>query len=164
MRQKNTLKTFLPFSSKCDTDFDCQDKSDEYYCDYLRFGESYAKDLIPRDESGKALVVYMNVSVLAFPKIETIALRFTADFYLNLKWYDLRLDFRDLNTITSLNTLSRTDRDAIWTPKLGFTNALGPFQVLNEYYHYTLVGNKQTSKQTDRQTTKTQRNKNKQAS
>ena len=47
---------------------------------------------------------------------------------MNLKWYDLRLDFRDLNTITSLNTLSRTDRDAIWTPKLGFSNALGPFQ------------------------------------
>ena len=53
----------------------------------------------------------------------------TADFYLNLKWYDLRIDFRDLNTVTSLNTLSRTDQEAIWTPKLGFTNALGPYQV-----------------------------------
>ena len=117
-------------SDKCDTDFDCNDKSDEYYCDYLRFGENYAKELIPRDESGKALIVYMNVSVLAFPFIETVALKFTADFYLNLKWYDLRIDFRDLNNVTSLNTLSRADQDAIWTPKLGFTNALGPFQVL----------------------------------
>ena len=72
----------------------------------------------------------MNVSVLAFPFIETIALKFTADFYLNLKWYDLRIDYRDLNTIHSLNTLGRADQDAIWTPKLGFTNALGPFQVI----------------------------------
>ena len=86
--------------------------------------------MIPRDETGKALIVYMNVSVLAFPFIETVALKFTADFYLNLKWYDLRIDFRDLNNVTSLNTLSRADQDAIWTPKLGFTNALGPFQVL----------------------------------
>ena len=85
--------------------------------------------MIPRDETGKALIVYMNVSVLAFPFIETVALKFTADFYLNLKWYDLRIDFRDLNNVTSLNTLSRADQDAIWTPKLGFTNALGPFQV-----------------------------------
>ena len=81
-------------------------------------------------KTGGALTVYMNVSVLAFPFIETIALKFTADFYLNLKWYDLRIDYRDLNTIHSLNTLGRADQDAIWTPKLGFTNALGPFQVI----------------------------------
>ena len=116
-------------SSKCDTDFDCHDKSDEYYCDYLRFSENYAKELIPRDENGKSLEVSMNVSVLAFPFIDTVSLKFTADFYLNLKWYDLRIDFRDLNNVTSLNTLSRADQEAIWVPKLGFTNALGPLQV-----------------------------------
>ena len=89
----------------------CIDKSDEYYCDYLRFGENYASgkkilltkflcfviknstyisELVPRDESGNPLIVYMNVSVLAFPFIETMNLKFTADYFLNLKWYDLR--------------------------------------------------------------------------
>lgn len=62
------------------------DKSDEYYCEYLRFGENYAKELVPRDETGSPLIVYMNVSVLAFPFIETINLKFTADYFLNLKW------------------------------------------------------------------------------
>ena len=70
----------------------------------------------------------MNVSVLAFPFIETVNLKFTADFFLNLKWYDLRIDYRDLNNVTSLNTLSKEDMQNIWVPKLGFTNALGPFQ------------------------------------
>ena len=75
------LLIFFFYSDKCDTDFDCADKSDEYYCDYLRFGENYAKELIPRDETGGALIIYMNVSVLAFPFIETIDLKFTGYFY-----------------------------------------------------------------------------------
>ena len=82
--------TIFPFSSKCNTELDCIDKSDEFYCEYLRFGENYASELVPRDESGATCVVYMNVSVLAFPFIETMNLKFTADYFLNLKWYDLR--------------------------------------------------------------------------
>ena len=39
------------------------------------------------------------------------------------------IDFQDLNNVTSLNSLSIQDKNEIWTPKLGFTNALGPFQV-----------------------------------
>ena len=70
------------------------DKSDEYNCDYLRFGPNYAKELIPRDEAGEIFLVYLNVSVLAIPSIDTVALRFTADFYLNLRWYDLRIDYQ----------------------------------------------------------------------
>lgn len=46
------------------------------------------------------------------------------------RWYDLRIDFRDLNNITSLNSLNENDRSVIWVPKLGFTNALGPFQTV----------------------------------
>ena len=30
--------------------------------------------------------------------------------------------------MTSLNVLNSVDRGLIWYPKLGFTNALGPFQ------------------------------------
>ena len=42
--------------------------------------------------------------------------------------YDLRIDYRDLNNVTSLNVLDSADKGKIWYPKLGFTNALGPFQ------------------------------------
>ena len=45
-----------------------------------------------------------------------------------LNRYDLRIEFRDLNNVTSLNVLDSTDKGKIWYPKLGFTNALGPFQ------------------------------------
>lgn len=86
--------------------------------------------MIPRDGAGEPCIVYMNASVLAFPFIETVNLKFTADFFLNLRWYDLRIDFRDLNNVTSLNSLSYTDSEVIWSPRLGFTNALGPFQTV----------------------------------
>ena len=72
-------------SDKCNTEVDCADKSDEINCDYLRFGSNYAKELIPR-EGKDALVVYLNISVIAFPNIDTVNLKFTADYYLNLRW------------------------------------------------------------------------------
>ena len=48
-----TMLQFCTCSDKCNTELDCQDKSDEYNCDYLRFGNNYAKELIPRERSGK---------------------------------------------------------------------------------------------------------------
>ena len=75
----------LLYSDKCNTEIDCADKSDEINCDYLRFGSNYAKELIPR-EGKDALVVYLNISVIAFPNIDTVNLKFTADYYLNLRW------------------------------------------------------------------------------
>ncbi len=81
-------------SNRCNTEIDCGDKSDEYHCSYLNFGPNYAKELIPRDEEGEAVVVKMNISILAFPEIDNVNLKFTTDFFLNLRWYDLRVDFR----------------------------------------------------------------------
>ena len=40
----------------------------------------------------------------------------------------MRITYRDLNHISTLNSLSLEDSEDIWTPKLGFTNARGPFQ------------------------------------
>ena len=101
--------------------------------------------MIPSDASGQPLVVYVNVSILALPAIDTIGLKYTADFYLSIRleepifdflpfklyfdlvfrWYDLRIRFRDLNEVTSLNSLSEHDRATIWSPQLAFINALG---------------------------------------
>jgi hypothetical protein len=68
-------------SSKCDTQIDCEDKSDEPNCDY----KNYAKELVPRDSFRKTAIVYINISILAIPKIETFNLKFTPDFFLNLR-------------------------------------------------------------------------------
>ena len=98
------------------------------YCDYLRIPPNYGKELIPNEDIEVPLTVYLNVSVLAFTDIKTSELCFTADYFLNLRWYDYRLAYQDLNNLTALNILSSEHKKSIWTPKLAFTNALGPFQ------------------------------------
>lgn len=119
----------IPLPERCDTVLTCEDKSDEVNCFYLQFNSAYAKETTPKVDNGKSpLPIYMNVSILAFPFIETVALKVTADFFLNLRWYDSRLDFRDLNVIHSLNSLSLSSMNQLWTPKLAFLNALGPYQ------------------------------------
>ena len=45
-----------------------------------------------------------------------------------MRWQDLRLTLKDLNEISSLNTLDPSEFKNIWVPKLNFANALGPFQ------------------------------------
>ena len=42
--------------------------------------------------------------------------------------FDQRVQYRDLNNVTILNSLDPSDRDNIWVPKLAFTNAHGPYQ------------------------------------
>jgi hypothetical protein len=100
-------------------------------CFYLEFGKSYAQEISPKSqERGSPLKIYLNVSILAFPSIETVGLKFTADFYLNLRWYDSRLNYRDLNVAHSLNSLSTESMLDIWVPQLAFTNSLGPYQTV----------------------------------
>jgi hypothetical protein len=85
-------------------------------------------ELIPREQQGITLKVFMNASILSIPTIDTVNMKCTIDFYLRMRWYDFRIDFRDLNHISSLNSLNMWDRAAIWSPHLSFVNALGPYQ------------------------------------
>ena len=125
---------FSKYSEKCDTDIDCKDISDEEDCDYLTLDEQrhYAKEMIPRGTSGDPCLRHINVSIMAFPLIETINMKFSADFYLNLRWYEPRIFFYDLNNVTSLNSLSKHDQNLIWTPQLTFVNSLGPYQTVTD--------------------------------
>ena len=84
------IKVFF-YSDKCNTKIDCLDGSDEDNCHFLNHdNHNHAKELFPSSYSGGPCLVYINVSVFAFPNIDSFNLKFTADFYLNLKWYDPR--------------------------------------------------------------------------
>ena len=71
------------------------------------------------------LYIHLNVSILALPDIRTVDLQFTADYFINMRWYDHRLAFKDLNDKAVLNGVNTLDLVRIWTPALKFLNALG---------------------------------------
>ena len=81
------------------------------------------QERFPRTPDNTALPIYITVSILSLPKIDTLDLSFTADFVLTMMWVDPRLSFYDLRGATDLNTLSNALQLSIWSPVLSFTNA-----------------------------------------
>ena len=91
----------------------------------------YAEQLSPSSKGTDPLYIYLNVSILALPSIRTVDLQFTADYFINMRWYDHRLAFKDLNDKAVLNGVNTLDLVRIWTPALKFLNALG-MQICNK--------------------------------
>lgn len=90
----------IDLARRCDTVNDCDDESDEVDCFYLQFPSTYQSEIAPKNlDRDSPLYVYINVTILALPSIETVGLKFTADYYLHLRWFDQRLNFRDLNKV-----------------------------------------------------------------
>lgn len=122
---------------------DCTTGEDESNCTYVSFEPSYIKTIMPKMFNSKTndytMDVKINISILAFPAIDTTNLVFTADFVLNLRWYDDRLILHDLNNVSVLNTLNEDIVDQLWKPKLTFVNALGPFQTKYDKETYAFV-------------------------
>ena len=69
------------------------------------------------------LQVTVNVSILAFPEIDTLELSYTSDFILLIKWIDPRLVFYNLRDQYDMNALSKSIQGKIWAPALSFPNA-----------------------------------------
>ena len=76
----------IPLANKCNSKIDCEDESDESQCTYLEVPSNYAGQLSPSSKGSSAVPVYLNISILALPRIDTILLSFTADYYINLRW------------------------------------------------------------------------------
>ena len=73
-----------------------------------------------------SIKVYFSIDITAFPNLDPSHKEFTSDHTLNLRWYDPRLIFRDLNNKTTFNKLDSKSKKYIWKPQLAFLNALGP--------------------------------------
>ena len=116
----------IHLENKCNINVDCDDHSDEDQCEFIKIGNYYNKDILPVSaNSSEPLIVYINASIIAFPIISTKEVKFTADFYLNLKWYDSRVELWDLDHNFIKNQIGVNELNTIWTPKLQFTNSLG---------------------------------------
>ena len=100
------LQFLVLYVQRCNLVTDCPDLSDEKDCDLLRIDPDYKNELFPRSPDNGALPIFVSVEILSLPKIDTLALTFTADFYLQMRWVDPRLTFYDLRGTAELNSLS----------------------------------------------------------
>ena len=115
----------ISLEDRCSIAYDCKDQTDEKDCRKIKRKEGYSKAIFPI-QANEPSIIYINISIQSLPDISTTNSRFTADFFLNLRWQDLRLDLLDLNHDLVMNRMSKEELDEIWKPKLAFTNALGP--------------------------------------
>ncbi|XP_023331567.1 uncharacterized protein LOC111703755 [Eurytemora carolleeae] len=113
----------VSITQRCNLAIDCKDGSDEEDCKLLAINDDYRGELFPREKDNFALRVFLNVSILSFPKIDSLELFFTADFVLSMRWHDPRLKFTDLREDTYLNKLSSNTQARIWSPSIGYSNA-----------------------------------------
>ena len=81
--------------------------------DVLKIDENYDKATLPDSENRDPCIVFINVTIFALPILSTKELRFTADFYLNLRWYDLRLTLLDLNLKNRMSESLYAGRDVV---------------------------------------------------
>ena len=112
----------VSLEERCNIELNCEDQTDEYDCAGIKFGNEYASEKMPVSVTAEPTIIYINVSLLAFPSISTKEVKFTSDFYLNLRWHDLRINMWDVKHDYSKNSLSKEDLDALWKPKLAFVN------------------------------------------
>ena len=111
---------------KRDIAYDCKDQTDEKDCHKAHIKDDYVKEDLPVLESREPCTIHINISINSFSRISTKKLKFTVDFYMNLRWRDLRLEFLDLSHDFVKNRMSQMDLDKIWQPELVFSNSLGP--------------------------------------
>ena len=116
----------ISLEDRCDIAYDCKDQTDEKDCDKTHIKDDYIKEDLPVSITREPCTIYINISINSFSEISTKKLTFTTDFYMNLRWRDLRIEFRDLNPEFVMNRMSQMDLDKIWQPKLLFDNSIGP--------------------------------------
>ena len=116
----------IPLEDRCNIVYDCKDQSDEKNCRKAHIKDDYVKEDLPVSETREPCTVYINISINSFSEISVKKLMFTVDFYMNLRWRDLRLEFVDLSNDFVKNRVSQMVLDKIWQPELVFANSLGP--------------------------------------
>nr|XP_027229707.1 glycine receptor subunit alpha-4-like [Penaeus vannamei] len=106
---------------RCDLKFDCDDKTDERYCDIINFPEDYRSKLPPRPASDSSLPIALDVTMDTL-NIDTTTMLLSVSYNLRMTWFDNRLTFNNLKNLTRLNTVSLDQVAGLWRPRLGFIN------------------------------------------
>ncbi|TRY72284.1 hypothetical protein TCAL_08599 [Tigriopus californicus] len=121
----------IPLNYRCDLYEDCENEEDEENCDFLEINDNYKGQVAPRHiQKGVPWPVYVEVEVVSFPEIQALEQKISVDFHLSLRWYDPRLEYRNLKPGKQENPISSESIVSLWVPRLGLLNGLSEFQTI----------------------------------
>ena len=116
--------TCIPINDLCDLKADCPDKTDEKDCEQLTVPDEYKGEKYPILNSGEPLELFVNISILSFPDINTLQSTYLVDFVISMRWLDPRLSYKNLKEIYYLNAIPFDVVQKIWVPDMSMPNAL----------------------------------------
>ena len=65
-------------------------------CQQLTLPEGYKGEKFPILDSREPLELFVNISILSFPDIDTLESTYLVDFVISLRWLDPRLTYKNL--------------------------------------------------------------------
>ena len=113
--------------ARCNTSFDCEDGSDENYCELVVINKKSYRKINPPDSKIRTSIT-VDMEIWSIKNINEMSMTFEAELTITLRWKDPRLTFKDLKETG--NYLEKSLLDQIWLPKLFFSNTKGNLQVL----------------------------------
>ena len=111
---------------RCNQVPDCRDESDERKCKLVVFKEGYNKNIPPIKKAANGGVspanVYISITLMKVVEIEETDHSIHLQFQISLTWNENRVQYQNLKTETSLNSLTDDDIMTLWLPLIVYDN------------------------------------------
>ena len=111
---------------RCNQVPDCRDESDERKCKLVVFKEGYNKNIPPIKKAANGGVspanVYISITLMKVVEIEETDHSIHLQFQISLTWNENRVQYQNLKTETSLNSLTDNDIMTLWLPLIVYDN------------------------------------------
>ena len=119
-------------TKRCNEVADCEDNSDENFCEIIGFhGKSYRRQIPPKESKHKRTKIEVNLDIKFIKNIDELNMKFSSRVEVKIRWKDIRLFFKNLG---GYDVLNNEEAEAIWKPPLILSNSLNLASVIkNEY-------------------------------
>ena len=110
---------------RCDEVQQCEDGSDENYCNLFSLSSGY-NPAMPPSKSAEAFDIHMFININQILKLDLQENTYEVKFYLQMVWRDRRVKFNNLLNNRKMKFLSVEDAKKLWSPQVLFRNHRNP--------------------------------------